>query len=100
MTREAEGRLERRVLKSVLSKSCVYSLFALALLCALLFIAGFLWSLRVNGSLVVPENILLLLVGGIGFSLSCPWFFAAFLGRHLLMSIETLEHRAGMIADS
>ncbi len=99
MDKAAESALERRTLVLVTSKLTVYFLFVMALLSGLLFIGGLGWLARrsLDG---VPDGLLLLFVGATGFCVFFPWFLAAYIGRHLLNSVRSLERQIAELTGS
>ncbi len=101
MTADDISRLERRTLKCFLSKFHVHFMFAIAFMSAVLFIWGLLWSFSTeNSPWSVRDDVLLLAVGAITFSLSLPSFLVLYVGRHLLISVDALERQVAEMADA
>ena len=101
MDRKDESAIERRTLKTVATKFNVYFLLVMALLSAVLVVVGIIGISRSDVGLeaVVPDELLLLGIGIIGFALFFPWFTALYVVRHLLASIERLEARIDRLGE-
>jgi hypothetical protein len=102
MDRKHELPIERHTLKTVATKFNIYFLFVMALLCAVLFFAGIIGVSRSGVELddFVPDELVLLGIGAVGFALFFPWFTALYVVHHLLVSMEDLEARAERLSEA
>ena len=73
----------------------------MALACAFVFVIG-LFGEETPGHTIddLPDNIVMMAVGMIGFSLFFPWFTALYFARHLLHSIRQLEQRVDDLTEA
>lgn len=84
----------RRTIEQVATKFNIYFLLVMALLSACLFMAGLFGP---GGGTVgalddLPQPLVMITVGVVGFALFFPWFTALYFARHLLHSVKSLEH--------
>jgi hypothetical protein len=84
----------RRVFESVTTKGSVYFLLGMSLLSGVVALVGVI-LLRANLKLLnqIPEPILLLVGGIVGFSFFFPWFMVAYFSRFFLRMVRDLERR-------
>lgn len=81
----------RRAIEQVATKFNVYFFLAMALLSGCVFIAGLIASRSVNVLDGLPDSLVMMGVGIVGFALFFPWFTAVYFARHLLCSVKRLE---------
>jgi len=83
----------RRAIEYVATKPFIYFLLVMGVLSGVLFAAGIFLLDRVpeQSAAEFPDWLVLVFVGGVGFSLCFPWFMILYFVRHLLLSIKALE---------
>jgi hypothetical protein len=84
----------RRVFESVTTKGSVYFLLGMSLLSGVVALADVI-LLRGNLNLLnqIPEPIVLMVGGVIGFSFFNPWFMVTHFSRFFLQMVRDLERR-------